>query len=168
VIEKVEFRGLVHYETSAPRKVVQKMKFMNGSLPSKECRPGKCRSAVAMLGEAMLLRCSTLQRLGFLLAAIAVACASAGAHLLADSLDSSRLHQWEVATRILFWHAVGLWICGTGYPGPGTLMLLSTVLFCGSVFALALGAPSILGAVAPLGGSGMFAAWLWLAWFQKP
>lgn len=116
-----------------------------------------------MMGEVILLSGSALQRLGFLLAAIAVACAAAGAHLLAESLDPSRLHQWEVAARILFWHAIGLWICGTGYPGPGTLMLISTVIFCGSVFALALGAPGVLGAVAPIGGFGLIAAWLWLA-----
>jgi len=53
--------------------------------------------------------------------------------------------KWEVATRILFWHAVGLWICAERYRGPGTLMLISTLIFCGSVFALSLGAPGFFG-----------------------
>ena len=115
-----------------------------------------------------LLSCRTLSRLGFLLAAIAVGCASAGAHLLEGLLDTSHLHQWDVATRILFWHALGLWICGHGYRRPGNLMLVSTLIFCGSVLALSVGAPSWLGVLAPFGGTGLIISWLWLAVASSP
>jgi len=109
-----------------------------------------------------LLSGTTLVRLAFLLAAVAVGSAAVGAHLLEGLLDASQLHQWEVATRILFWHAVGLWICAERYRGPGTLMLISTLIFCGSVFALSLGAPGFFGLLAPVGGMGLIASWLWL------
>ncbi|MAW77435.1 MAG: DUF423 domain-containing protein [Planctomycetes bacterium] len=115
-----------------------------------------------------LLSCKTLVRLAFLLAAIAVGCAAAAAHLLDGWLDSSHLHQWEVAARILFWHALGLWICGRGYRGPGNLMLVSTVIFCGSVLALSVGASSWLGVLAPIGGTGLIISWLWLAVAAPP
>ena len=103
------------------------------------------------------------RRLAFIFAAIAVACAALGAHLLDGKLEASQLHQWEVATRILFWHAVGLWICSGRFRGPGNLMLFSTLIFCGSVFALSLGAPDLFGLLAPLGGLGLITSWLWLA-----
>ena len=109
-----------------------------------------------------MLSGTTLVRLAFLLAAVAVGSAAIGAHLLEGLLDDSQLHQWEVATRILFWHAVGLWICAGRYRGPGTLMLISTLIFCGSVFALSLGAPRFFGLLAPVGGMGLIASWLWL------
>ena len=110
-----------------------------------------------------LLKDLAQQRLAFLFAAIAVGCAALGAHLLDGKLEVSQMHQWEVATRMLFWHAVGLWICAGRYRRPGNLMLFSTLIFCGSVFALALGAPGFFGLLAPIGGVGLIASWLWLA-----
>ena len=44
------------------------------------------------------------------------------------------------------------------------LFLLGTVLFSGSLYAMALGAPRWLGMVTPIGGLGFMAGWLVLAW----
>jgi len=42
---------------------------------------------------------------------------------------------------------------------PTALFLLGTLLFCGSLYAMALGAPRWLGAVAPIGGLLFMAGW---------
>ena len=44
------------------------------------------------------------------------------------------------------------------------LFLGGTLLFSGSLFALALGAPRLVGAITPLGGLAFLAGWLVLAW----
>jgi uncharacterized membrane protein YgdD (TMEM256/DUF423 family) len=38
------------------------------------------------------------------------------------------------------------------------------LLFCGSLYALAFGAPRLLGALTPLGGLAWIAGWLLFAW----
>jgi len=43
------------------------------------------------------------------------------------------------------------------------LFLWGTVVFSGSLYALALGAPSALGAITPLGGVALIAGWVALA-----
>ncbi|WP_342745823.1 DUF423 domain-containing protein [Caulobacter mirabilis] len=47
------------------------------------------------------------------------------------------------------------------------LFLGGTVLFSGSLYLMALGAPRWLGAVTPLGGLGFMAGWLVLAWSAR-
>ena len=44
------------------------------------------------------------------------------------------------------------------------LWLAGAMVFAGSLYLMALGAPRWLGAVAPIGGAAMIAGWLWLAW----
>jgi uncharacterized membrane protein YgdD (TMEM256/DUF423 family) len=44
------------------------------------------------------------------------------------------------------------------------LFLIGVVIFSGSLWAMALGAPRILGAVTPIGGLAFMAGWLALAW----
>lgn len=44
------------------------------------------------------------------------------------------------------------------------LFLLGTLAFTGSLYAMALGAPRILGAVTPLGGLAFMIGWAVLAW----
>jgi uncharacterized membrane protein YgdD (TMEM256/DUF423 family) len=46
---------------------------------------------------------------------------------------------------------------------PG-LFLGGTVLFSGSLYALAFGAPPLMGMVTPFGGLAFLAGWLLLAW----
>jgi len=47
---------------------------------------------------------------------------------------------------------------------PPVLFLLGSVLFSGSLYAMALGAPRWLGAVTPFGGLLFLAGWATLAW----
>ena len=63
------------------------------------------------------------------------------------------------------WHALGLIAVGFLEPSgwaraSGVLLAVGVALFCGSLYALALGAPRMLGAVAPFGGLALIAGWL--------
>jgi uncharacterized membrane protein YgdD (TMEM256/DUF423 family) len=50
-------------------------------------------------------------------------------------------------------------------PAPGAAMafIAGTLLFSGSLYAMALGGPRLLGAVTPLGGVGFLTGWVLLA-----
>jgi uncharacterized membrane protein YgdD (TMEM256/DUF423 family) len=48
--------------------------------------------------------------------------------------------------------------------GPAMLFVIGSALFAGSLYALAIGAPRLTGAITPIGGVAMIAGWLWLAW----
>ncbi len=113
-------------------------------------------------------------------AALAVALGAFGAHALRDTLDAHTADLWRTATHYLGWHALALVVLGLGTrrsmagtsdaepldrPGriAGFSFLAGLPLFCGSLYALALGAPHGLGAVAPFGGGAFIAGWLALA-----
>ena len=70
------------------------------------------------------------------------------------------------------WHALGMILVGLAATiapdGPwlraaGLLLLAGIVLFSGSLYALALGAPRGVGIVTPLGGLAFLLGWLALA-----
>jgi uncharacterized membrane protein YgdD (TMEM256/DUF423 family) len=48
--------------------------------------------------------------------------------------------------------------------GPAILFVAGGLIFAGTLYAMALGAPRWLGAVTPLGGLALILGWLWLAW----
>lgn len=110
--------------------------------------------------------------LGSLSAFLAVALGAFGAHALKGRLDADMLAVFEVGVRYQVVHALALlavgWAC-TRWPGPavttsGWLFLAGTVIFSGSLYALALSDTRWLGAVTPIGGVAWLAAWLLLAW----
>lgn len=113
-----------------------------------------------------------LLTLAALLGALTVALGAFGAHALRDSLDASALALWRTAVDYLFWHVLAALFAArhaesTGARGAGVAALLflgGAVVFASTLFALALGAPRLLGAVTPLGGAAMLAGWLALAW----
>jgi uncharacterized membrane protein YgdD (TMEM256/DUF423 family) len=109
---------------------------------------------------------------GALLAAASVAAGAFGAHGLAARLDPRSLELWETAARYLMYGAVGL--IGIGILErlwaertlvvAGWCMLAGALVFSGTVFALALGGPRVLGAVTPIGGLLLIIAFLLVAW----
>jgi len=109
-----------------------------------------------------------LESSAYILAATSVALAALGAHLLKDHWhDEAAPNQFATATRILFWHSIGIWICSRPsleLSNQGLSMLVSSLVFCGSVYLLSFGAPSWLGMIAPLGGLGLIGTWAWMAW----
>ena len=50
---------------------------------------------------------------------------------------------------------------------PAILFVAGGFVFAGSLDLMALGLPRWLGAVTPIGGAGLIAGWLWLAWSTR-
>jgi uncharacterized membrane protein YgdD (TMEM256/DUF423 family) len=104
-------------------------------------------------------------------ALLAVAAVAFGAHGLAARLHARSLELWETAARYLIYGAFGLLAVGLagdrlgrGAGVAGWCLAAGAVVFSGTVFALALGAPRWLGAVTPLGGALPILGFLALAW----
>ena len=103
---------------------------------------------------------------------VAVAGASAvllgalGAHVLRRFVAAPMLDVWQTAVHFQFWHALALAICALSARRShaahlgAILFALGIVLFCGSLYALALGAPRMVGAITPLGGLAFVAGWI--------
>lgn len=103
-----------------------------------------------------------------------------GAHALRARLDAYSIDIYERAVLYHYVHALGLlivaalaragalsqsdanWVCA--------LLLAGIVIFCGSLYALAISGVRMLGAITPIGGLAFIAAWFLLAWFliQQP
>jgi uncharacterized membrane protein YgdD (TMEM256/DUF423 family) len=106
------------------------------------------------------------------LLALATLCGAFGAHALRAHLAPERLQLWDTAARYHFFHALGLLGVGLALRTlddgalrlAAVLLLAGVVLFSGSLYALALGAPRALGLLTPVGGLAWIAAWLLFAW----
>lgn len=97
--------------------------------------------------------------------ASAVLLGAFGAHALRGTLGGHSMELWHVAVEYHFWHALALAlavVAGRGRSGRvATLAFaLGIVLFCGSLYALALGAPRWVGLITPLGGSAFVVGWV--------
>jgi len=105
------------------------------------------------------------------LGAAAVALGAFGAHALRGHLDETSLQVWHTAVDYQFWHALALLAIAGFAPAhgarrwraSGNTFIAGVTLFCGSLYALALGAPHWIGAITPLGGIGLISGWLLLA-----
>jgi uncharacterized membrane protein YgdD (TMEM256/DUF423 family) len=102
---------------------------------------------------------------------VAVAAGAFGAHALRARLSPELLAVFETAARYQMYHALALmavaW-AASRWPGPlpqwaGWLFVAGTILFSGSLYALALSGIRWLGAVTPLGGAAFLAGWVCLA-----
>jgi uncharacterized membrane protein YgdD (TMEM256/DUF423 family) len=136
--------------------------------PTGEPRPKSWQRTAFRLGE-------TMERVYFSLGAmsgfLAVGAGAFAAHALRSRLNSESLAIFETAARYQMYHAVALCLAAwalTRWPGwapvwAGRLFLLGTVLFSGSLYALALSGIRWLGAITPLGGVAFLAGWICLA-----
>ncbi len=98
---------------------------------------------------------------------VATMAGAVGTHAL--PLDEQALRSFETAVRFQFFHGLGvIALVLVGLAGRGGtlraiaawLMLVGTVLFCGSIYARAFGAPAGIVSIAPYGGVAFMAAWL--------
>jgi uncharacterized membrane protein YgdD (TMEM256/DUF423 family) len=113
----------------------------------------------------------TLAAAGLLLA-LATACGAFGAHALRATLAPERLALWETAVRYQFFQALGLLgiglamrtLDGSLLRAAAMLILVGIVLFSGSLYGLAFGAPRLLGALTPAGGLAWICGWLLFAY----
>jgi uncharacterized membrane protein YgdD (TMEM256/DUF423 family) len=100
--------------------------------------------------------------------ATAVMLGAFGAHALRASLDAHAQQVWHTAVEYQFWHALALLgaACAprTRWRSAAASAFGSgIVLFCASLYALALGAPAATGAITPVGGLALIAGWIALA-----
>ncbi len=104
--------------------------------------------------------------------AAAVALGAFGAHALRGILDERALATWHTAVEYQFWHVLALLMVGLLARSRSSRSLgiaafafaIGLVLFCCSLYALALGAPRLIGAITPFGGIAFIVGWLALAW----
>jgi uncharacterized membrane protein YgdD (TMEM256/DUF423 family) len=114
----------------------------------------------------------TFVGIGAVLALLGVAAGAFGAHALQTRIAPERLNTFEVAVRYQMYHALALiavgWATTRWQAGAvttaGWLFVAGTLIFSGAVYALALGGPRWMGAVAPIGGMSLMAGWALLAW----
>jgi uncharacterized membrane protein YgdD (TMEM256/DUF423 family) len=115
-----------------------------------------------MRGPALVVRLAALS--GFLAVAFgAFAAHGARDARAAELLHTGSLYQMIHALAVFGWLAVRK-VGGKVDVTTPTLFLAGTVLFSGSLYALAFGAPPALGMVTPFGGLCFLAGWLLLAW----
>ncbi len=110
---------------------------------------------------------------GAIFGALAVLFGAFGSHALRNSISADSLSTWRTAVDYQFWHALVL--VASAALGPGIwssraarvaalAFVIGVILFSGSLFALVLGAPRMVGAITPLGGIVLVGAWLSLGY----
>lgn len=101
--------------------------------------------------------------------ASAVLLGAFGAHALRGVLDARGAELWHTAVNYHAWHALALAVaaglgCGRSRRVAMAAFAVGVVLFSGSLYALALGAPRWVGVITPFGGLAFVAGWLALGW----
>ena len=105
-----------------------------------------------------------LVAIGAINAAIAVAAGAFAAHALKSRLEARALEVFETGARYHMYHALAIIAAGlVAARTPGWIFLAGIVLFCGSLYALALSDVKVLGAITPFGGLAFLVGWVWLA-----
>ncbi len=103
--------------------------------------------------------------------ALAVGLGAFGAHALKVMLEANgRVNTFEMAVRYHFFHTLALLAAGIlteKFPATkyaALLFSLGTLIFCGSLYALAFTNQPWWGAITPLGGVALIGGWLSLGW----
>jgi len=110
--------------------------------------------------------------LGAITAFIGVGAGAFGAHALRDTLAPDLMRSYQTAVHYQLVHALGLVVVGLCehvfgaswlMKLSGLTMLLGLVLFCGSLYVLALAGLRQIGLITPIGGIAFLVSWLCLA-----
>ncbi len=104
---------------------------------------------------------------GAILALLGVAMGAAGTHALESRLDTDALDTLETAVRFQMYHSIALVVVGgLGYMWKSRavsvscgLLTFGVIVFCGSLYLIALADIGTFGAVAPVGGLSLMAGW---------
>lgn len=130
-----------------------------------------CTDSAANLGGG----CTVTLIFASVFAALAVGLGAFGAHGLHERLvERGTLAIWQTAVDYQMWHALallglGVWVrmergCASSLRRAiAILWVVGIVIFSGSLYALALGAPKWFGAITPIGGLAFIIGWLLLA-----
>lgn len=112
-----------------------------------------------------------LLTLGALNGLAAVALGAYGAHGLRRIADERAIEAFATAVQYHGWHALALLVAGLAADryagrclhGAGWLFAAGILLFCGTLYAVTLGAPVWLRAATPFGGGTLMLGWAVLA-----
>jgi uncharacterized membrane protein YgdD (TMEM256/DUF423 family) len=106
--------------------------------------------------------------LGFFMLTVCVIISAFGAHSLKNLLLRNNTKEtFDLAARYLMYHSLGVVVLGivqqmmSGFSAnwPVKLMVIGTAIFSGTLFLLSLTNITWLGAITPLGGLCLIAAW---------
>lgn len=106
------------------------------------------------------------------LLALATLAGALGAHTLKSHWSAERLDVFDTAVRYQFYHSLGLLGIGLALRthdvgalrAAALLIVVGIALFSGSLYALTLDAPRMIGVVTPIGGLALIAGWLAFAY----
>ena len=107
-----------------------------------------------------------------LFAALAISFGAFGSHALKERLSAQSLEVYDIATRYLMFHALGIFLIallGFQLPKesleiPVIMMIGGTSIFSGSLYLIAMLDFKKLGMVTPIGGLLLIVSWLLLAY----
>ncbi len=110
--------------------------------------------------------------IGCAVAGVGVAAGAFGAHMLKTILEPPLLAAYDTATRYQMYHAFGMVLVGIvmrvyddrRLAMAGWLFATGMVLFCGSLYGIALAGLKWLGPITPLGGLTFIIGWGLLGW----
>lgn len=93
--------------------------------------------------------------------AVAVAAGAFGAH----GAEGKAIEWLKTGSQYQLVHAVAALIAlRLDARGPAVAFVAGGAIFAGTLYLMAVGGPRWLGAITPIGGAGLIAGWLWLAW----
>ena len=109
---------------------------------------------------------------GSVFAALAILFGAFGSHALKEKLTLEQLEIYDIATRYLMFHALGIFGIGMlGYHVPSqmltipfSLMVFGVLIFSGSLYLISLVGYKKLGMITPIGGLALIFSWLLLAY----
>ena len=109
---------------------------------------------------------------GSVFAALAILFGAFGSHALKEKLTLEQLEIYDIATRYLMFHALGIFALGIlGYQVPSEvltwpllIMVFGTFIFSGSLYLISLAGYKKLGMVTPIGGLALIISWLMVAY----
>ena len=112
------------------------------------------------MGRALLAAGAVLGFLG-------VAAGAFGAHAVRERISAERLENWKTAADYQLWHALATILAGFAAArwesgaaaAAGWCFVAGTLIFSGSLYALALTDRRKLGAITPIGGVLLLVGW---------
>lgn len=112
----------------------------------------------------------TFIKLGALMMALSVVFGAFGAHALKNILDEQMTKVYHTAVEYQFYHSLGIFVVAfiasindeKKVKIAGYIMIVSTAIFCGSLYAMTITELKWLGAITPIGGVGFIVSWLML------
>ncbi|KZN99893.1 DUF423 domain-containing protein [Bacillus badius] len=109
--------------------------------------------------------------IGAINAFLSVALGAFGAHGLEGKVEPKYLEIWKTGVQYQMFHAMGMIAVGilmgqvqasSVLNWSGWMMLIGTVIFSGSLYALTLSGIKVLGAITPIGGVAFLVGWVLL------